>query len=100
MREEVTPETKMSALHRAAAMGHFDVCVLLLKKGADRKQKDARGLTAYDWVEQNLYSSANKTVVVGDDDDDQNKQDSFVDEVKKKKREKMLKLLAPEEAQE
>ena len=77
-KSEVTPETKQSALHRAAGVGNYEICEYLLRfGGADRTQKDSRGLTAFDWVEQRLYKTA-----------ESQKKDE-------KDREALLKLLAP-----
>lgn len=59
VRTEVTPETKMSALHRAAAVGNYNVCEFLISKGGSeiKRMKDARGLTPFDWVERRMFQS-------------------------------------------
>jgi hypothetical protein len=53
-----TPETRMTPLMRAAACRHVGIVALLLKAGAKKEFRDERGLTAFDWVEQNLFPSA------------------------------------------
>ena len=53
-----TPSTRMTALHRAAGCGNVAACAVLLAAGADRAARDSRGLTARDWVEQNMFAAA------------------------------------------
>jgi ankyrin repeat protein len=61
VRTEVTPETKMSALHRAAGVGNYSVCEFLITKGGNeiKSMRDSRGLTAYDWVDQRMFQAKN-----------------------------------------
>jgi ankyrin repeat protein len=47
----IAPQGRKTALHRAASIGSFEIVVLLVKYGADVKLKDANKQTAYDIAE-------------------------------------------------